>query len=73
MSRESDGKTLYYLFLRVEGETGAVSIDRYPGVREKILNQLYGTFCMDTLRELVNDPSVTTRNETVLQAIRPAA
>ena len=73
MTLESDGKTVFYLFLRVEGETGVVSIDRYPGVREKVLNQLYGTFCMDTLRALLDDPAVTVRNEAVLNTIHAHA
>jgi hypothetical protein len=66
---EKDGKTLFCLFLRTEGETGVVPIDRYPGVRERITNQLLGTKCMDTLREAVKDPAVTTRNEDVIKAV----
>lgn len=69
MKSEKDGKTLFCLFLRVEGETGVVDIDRYPGVRERIMNQLLGAKCMDTLRETVKDPSVTTRSEDVIKAI----
>ena len=67
----ADGKTLFCLFRRVDGETGAVDIDRYPGVRERIVSQLLGTGCMDTLRETVADPSVTVRNEALIKAIRP--
>ena len=73
MTLNANGKTMFYLFMRVEGTTGVVPIDRYPGVREMIVNQLTGTFCMDTLRALVNDPTVTVRNETLLQSIRPDA
>ena len=69
LTSEKDGKTLFCLFLRVEGETGVVDIDRYPGVRERITNQLLGTKCMDTLRETVKDPSVTVRNENVIDAV----
>ena len=72
-SVESDGKTAFCLFLRVEGETGLVSIDRYPGMRERITSQLTGTFCMDTLRALVADPAVTTRDDARIAAIRPEA
>lgn len=70
-SKEADGKTTLYLFQRVEGETGRVPIDRYAGVREIIVNQLIGTFCMDEVRALVNDPSVTVRNEELIASIRP--
>ena len=70
---EKEGKTAFYLFLRVEGETGIVPIDRYPGLRERIVSQLLGTKCMDQLRETVKDPSVTTRNEDLIAAIRPGA
>ncbi len=69
LKSEKDGKTLFCLFLRVEGETGVVDIDRYPGVRERIVSQLLGTKCMDTLRETVKDPSVAIRNEDVINAI----
>ena len=69
LKSEKDGKTLFCLFLRVEGETGVVDIDRYPGVRERIVSQLLGTKCMDTLRETVKDPSVAVRNEDVINAI----
>ncbi len=70
-TRESDGKTLYYLFLRVDGETGPVPIDRYPGVRERIERQIYGAQCMESLQKIVDDPSVTTRDDALLDAIRP--
>lgn len=70
-TKEANGKTLFCLFERVDGETGAVDIDRYPGVRERIVSQLLGTGCMDTLRETVADPSVTVRNEALIKAIRP--
>ena len=70
MSREGNGKTSFYLFLRVEGETGAVPIDRYPGVREMIVRQIYGAKCMEMLLDEVNDPAVTTRNDALLDAIR---
>ena len=69
LKSEKDGKTLFCLFLRTEGETGTVDIDRYPGVRERIVSQLLGAKCMDTLRETVKDPSVTTRNEDVITAV----
>ena len=71
MTVEQDGKTLFYLFLRTEGETGVVPIDRYPGVREMIVKQLTGTLCMDTLREKIGDPAVTVRNDALLDAILP--
>jgi hypothetical protein len=70
---EKNGKTAFYLFLRTEGETGVVPIDRYPGMRERIIAQLLGTKCMDQLRETVKDPAVTTRNEDLIAAIRPGA
>ncbi|MBQ1820071.1 MAG: hypothetical protein II117_00575 [Clostridia bacterium] len=69
MQTEKDGKTTGYWFLRVEGETGVVPIDRYPGVRERVVSQLLGAACMDTLRETVNDPAVTVRNEELISAI----
>ncbi len=69
--REKDGKKAFYLFLRVEGETGVVPIDRYPGVRERITAQLLGKNCMDELRATVNDPTVTVRSEDVIAACRP--
>lgn len=73
MTKDADGKTVLYLFLRVEGETGIVPIDRYPGVRERIVSQLLGTGCMNTLRDAVADPNITVRNESLLAAIRPNA
>ena len=69
LTSEKDGKTAFYLFLRVEGETGVVPIDRYPGLYERIVNQLLGTKCMDTLRETVKNPSVTVRNEDMIKAV----
>jgi len=69
MKSEKDGKTLFCLFLRVEGETGVVDIDRYPGVRERIVNQLLGAKYMDTLRETVKDPAVTVRSEDAINAV----
>ena len=69
MEREQDGKTICYWFLRVAGETGTVSIDRYPGVRERIVSQLLGTACMDTLRAAVSDPATTTRNDDLIDWI----
>ena len=69
MTGEKDGKTAFYLFLRVEGETGVVDIDRYPGVRERITNQLLGAKCMDTLRETVKDPEKSVRNDAIIDAI----
>ena len=69
LTGEKDGKTLFCLFLRVEGETGTVDIDRYPGVRERIVSQLLGTKCMDTLRETVKDPQKTVRNEDAINAV----
>lgn len=66
---EKDGKTAFYLFLRVEGETGVVPIDRYPGVRERITNQLLGTKCMDTLREKLADPAYAVRNEEMIEKV----
>ncbi len=71
LTAEKNGKTAFYLFLRVEGETGVVPIDRYPGLRERIVSQLLGTKCMDQLRETVKDPGVTVRNEDLIAAIRP--
>ena len=68
---EKDGKLAFYLFLRVEGETGVVPIDRYPGVRERIVNQLLGAQCMDTLREKIADPTYAVRNEKMIEKIRP--
>lgn len=68
---EKGGKTAYYLFERVEGETGTVPIDRYPGVRERIENQLLGAQCMDTLREKLADPAYAVRSEDVIAKIRP--
>lgn len=69
LEREQDGKNVVCWFLRVDGETGVVPIDRYPGVRERIVSQLTGKACMDTLREAVKDPSLTVRNEAVIDAI----
>ena len=69
LKSEKDGKMLFCLFLRTEGETGTVDIDRYPGVRERIVSQLLGAKCMDALRETVKDPSVTTRSEDVIKAV----
>lgn len=69
LKSEKDGNTLFCLFLRTEGETGVVPIDRYPGVYERIVSQLLGAKCMDTLRETVKDPAVTTRNEDVITAV----
>lgn len=71
LEKEADGKQMFYLFLRVDGETGTVPIDRYPGVRERIVSQLLGTGCMNTLREKLKDPSYAVRNEDVFNAIRP--
>ena len=71
MTAEKDGSVTFYLFLRVEGQTGRVPIDRYPGVRERILNQLTGTLCTETLQALIDDPNVTVRNEALLATIRP--
>jgi hypothetical protein len=68
---EKDGKNVVYIFLRVEGETGVVPIDRYPGVRERIVSQILGMNCMDELRRTVNDPSVTVRNEEMIKKCRP--
>lgn len=70
MTREQDGKTLFYLFKRVEGETGRVPIDRYPGVREKVVNQLIGATYMEYLMTLINDPAITVRDEALLETIR---
>ncbi len=69
MTREQNGKTLFYLFLRVEGETGIVPIDRYPGVRERIVNQLFGATYMEYLMTLINDPAITVRDEALLKTI----
>ncbi len=71
LEKEADGKQMFYLFLRVDGETGTVPIDRYPGVRERIVSQLLGTGCMNTLREKLKDSSYAVRNEDVFNAIRP--
>ena len=71
MTAEQDGKTVFYLFLRVEGETGRVPIDRYPGVREMIVKQIIGAKCMQSLIALIDDPAITTRNEALLDSIRP--
>ena len=68
---ESDGKEVFCLFLRVEGETGVVPIDRYPGMRERIVSQLTGTLCMDELRRLAADETVTTRDDALIASIRP--
>jgi hypothetical protein len=68
---EKGGKRAFYLFLRVEGETGTVPIDRYPGVRERIVNQLLGAQCMNTLREKLSDPAYTVRNAEMIEKIRP--
>ncbi len=67
---EKGGKRAFYLFLRVEGETGTVPIDRYPGVRERIVNQLLGAQCMNTLREKLSDPAYTVRNAEMIEKIR---
>lgn len=69
MTLEKEGNSAFYLFLRVEGETGTVPIDRYPGVRERITNQLLGTKCMDTLREKIADPAYAVRNEEAIQTV----
>ena len=66
---ERNGKTAFYLFERVEGETGMVPIDRYPGVRERIVNQLLGTQCMETLRETLKDPQMTVRSEEMIKSV----
>lgn len=66
---EKDGKTLFCLFLRVEGETGTVPIDRYPGVRERITNQLLGIRYLDTLREKIADPTYAVRNEEMIEKV----
>ena len=71
LSVEKNGKHAFYLYQRVEGETGVVSIDRYPGVRERVVSQLLGTKCMDTLRETIKDSNVTIRNEALIAAIHP--
>ena len=71
MTAEKDGSVTFYLFLRVEGQTGRVPIDRYPGVRERNLNQLTCTLCTETLQALIDDPNVTVRNEALLASIRP--
>ncbi len=68
---EKGGKTAFYLFKRVEGETGTVPIDRYPGVRERIVSQLLGAHCMDELREKLADPAYTVRSEDVIAKVRP--
>ena len=59
------------LVFRSEGETGVVPIDRYPGVRERIVNQLLGAQCMDTLREKIADPTYAVRNAEMIEKIRP--
>ncbi len=71
MTREQDGKTVFYLFLRVEGETGRVPIDRYPGVREMIRNQIVGATYTEYLKSLIDDPAITVRNEALRASIRP--
>lgn len=68
---EKGGKTAFYLFQRVEGETGTVPIDRYPGVRERIVSQLLGAQCMDMLREKLADPAYAVIDESVIAKIRP--
>ena len=68
---EQNGKTIFCLFLRVEGETGRVSIDRYPGVRERIVNQLLGANYMEYLMTLIQDPAITSRDEALIASIRP--
>ena len=69
MTCEKDGKTLFCVFRRVAGETGIVPIDRYPGIRERIVNQLLGTKCMDTLREKLGDPTWAVRSEDMIDAV----
>ncbi|MBR0508135.1 MAG: hypothetical protein IJJ86_05955 [Clostridia bacterium] len=71
LTTEQDGKTTVYFFLRIAGETGVVPIDRYPGVRERIERQLIGKNCMDELRAMGDDPSVTVRNEELIRKCRP--
>ena len=71
MTVEQDGKTVFYLFLRVEGETGVVPIDRYPGVRETVVRQIIGARCMESLLAYVDDPAITVRNDALLAAIEP--
>ncbi len=68
MTADENGTPTFYLFLRVEGETGVVPIDRYVGVRDRIVSQLLGAACMDELRAAVNDPAITVRNEDVILA-----
>lgn len=69
MTLEKEGNSAFYLFQRVEGETGTVPIDRYPGVRERITNQLLGTKCMDVLREKIADPAYAVRYEDMIKAV----
>ena len=71
MTAEQNGKTVFYLFLRVEGETGQVPLDRYPGVREMVVRQIYGAQCMESLLAYVEDPAITTRNDALLDKIKP--
>lgn len=71
MTAEQNGKTVFYLFLRVEGETGQVPLDRYPGVREMVVRQIYGAQCMESLLTFVEDPAITTRNDALLDKIKP--
>jgi hypothetical protein len=69
MTCEKDGKTLFCVFRRIAGETGIVPIDRYPGIRERIVNQLLGTKCMDTLREKLGDSTWAVRSEDMIDAV----
>lgn len=69
MTSEKNGKTAFYLFERVEGETGIVPIDRYPGVRDRIVNQLQGINCMNQLRERIVDPAYAVRNEEMIEKV----
>lgn len=68
MAKDDNGKAVLYMFLRVEGETGIVPIDRYPGMRERIVSQLLGAQYMDTLREKITDPTYAVRSEDVFNA-----
>ncbi len=68
LTLEKNSKTAFYLFQRVEGETGIVPIDRYPGIRERIVSQLLGAQYMDTLREKITDPTYAVRSEDVFIA-----
>lgn len=71
LTAQTNGKETFYLFLRVDGETGIVPIDRYPGMRERIVGQILGAQCMDTLRALLDDPAIAVQNRTLLDAIKP--